>query len=144
MLKIFYLSERLGEEIFNRTIKLFEVGYHRFKYDGDECIIFKSEDQDAVSNYLGISMDSSEDLKEYIENFNGGGYLQVTRHVQIGQSECIEIMQENFEKYEDRIWQAENYRDEILQIIQEQMYKAFLDVIKHGFETINNGNFKWN
>ena len=55
MLKIFYLSERLGEEIFNRTIKLFEVGYHRFKYDGDECIIFKSEDQDAVSNYLGIS-----------------------------------------------------------------------------------------
>jgi len=143
MLKIFHLSDMMEDEVLDRTIKLLKLGHNKFKYDNNETIIFRSEDHDEISKYLGISMNHATTLKEYIENFDGGGYLQINHHIQIGQSECIEKMQESFEKYEDQIWKAENFRVEILKIIQEQAYKVFLDLIKDGFEIINNGNFKW-
>jgi len=143
MLKIFHLSDMMEDDAYERTIKLLELGNVKFKYDNDETIIFRSDDQEDISKYLGIIMNHATNLKEYIENFNGGGYLQVTHHIQIGQSDCIGKVQEDFEKYEDRIWESANFRDEILQIIKEQAYKVFLDCIEGAFETINNGNFKW-
>lgn len=143
MLKIFYLSDRLEDDVYERTEILMKAGHNKFKYNGNEDIIFKGEDQDEISEYLGLTMKSAENLKEYISCFDGGGYLQVTSHIQIGQDECIEILQDNFKEYENRIWNAQDFREEINLIMKEQMYKAFLKYIEEGFNTINNGNFKW-
>ena len=145
MLKLFFLSEyRFNEEEWNRVVKLFEAGHNKFKFDGNEDIIFKSQDQEEIEKYLGTTMDSAEILKEYISYFDGGEYLQVTSDIQIAKSECIQITQENFERYEDRIWESEGFKEEINLIIREQMYKVFLKYIEGGFERIDNGNFKWN
>jgi hypothetical protein len=135
----------IGDEVWDRVIKLLESGHESFKFDGDESLLYKSEDQEKIENYLGIKL-NGESLSEHIECFYGGEYLEVYRNIQIGKDDCIKIVQENFSRYEDRIWNTDSYDDcynEIEKIIKEQMYKVFLDVIKEGFETINNGDFKW-
>lgn len=139
---VYRISEE-DEEIYERVIKLFKAGYDKFKFDKDESIIFKLEDQEEIEKYLGISIEDNDELKEFIHYHDGGEYLQI-HHLQIGLDACIEKAKENFEQYEERIWQSQDYKKELNKIFKEQMYKVFIERIQDGFEIINNGNFEWN
>jgi hypothetical protein len=144
-LNVLNCSECEDGNVYNRIDMLINKGYEKFKYDGDESIFYKPEDREEISKYLGIEIkeNSGENLNEYIRWFDGGEYLQVTNRVEILISDCIEKLQEKLEEYEERIWASDNIYEEITKILKEQAYKVFTDIIKEGFEIINNGNFEW-
>lgn len=117
-----------------------------FKSNENNYILFHEEDKHKIEKYFGLKIYHDMPITEYIGCFDGGEFLNITNDWQIDISKCIDIFIKNIDKYEDRLFNSNNFVNEIEMIIKEQAIKVFADHVKEIIEAINvinNGKFEW-
>ena len=115
-----------------------------FKYY-NENIFYKDIDKKDVEEILNTQIHFEEVLPLYISLFDGGEYIKLGIS-EVTISECIDEVQENIEKYEDRIWNALDVDKEISQILKEQVkvvYEKQLESEREKINAITNGEISW-
>ena len=111
----------------------------------NDNFFYKDIDKKDVEKILNTIIHYEEILPLYISLFDGGEYIKLgVSEVTI--SECIDEVQENIEKYEDRIWNALDVDKEISQILKEQVrvvYEKQLESEREKINAIINGEINW-
>jgi hypothetical protein len=136
-----------SDEEFHRVLNIIEDEKYRniFKYDGDEGILFKEKDKNEVEKFLGIKTDSAISLSSFLDCFSDGQSMQLgEKYLSIRR--CIDEVQHDIEKYEERIWNAVDVNKEINQILKEQVkivYEKELKEERNRIDNIINGDFEW-
>ena len=125
------------------------------------AVIFNETRLLAKVNKLAIDgevLESDVDLEEYIQWYDGGGYVELCEGLQVGQDDAIDVLLgELYEPcndegitYADRIYNAENPSEEIGKLINEFLLIAIdfkmTDIklrIAQITKEIEDGEVKW-
>lgn len=147
MIKTFNPNDIDSEEECERIYNIVKDGKNKnlFKCAESWNVFFKEKDEENVIEKLNWKNKSFNNLSQYISYFDGGQHIRLGCE-EITIAQCIDEVQENIEKYEDRIFTATNIEEEITQILKEQVGTVFEKKLAENREKIDsiiNGDIDW-